>query len=75
MTMKLIKQTSTEWHGNGFGSVSAQWLVEGTSIRVAQLGSFWYAIQGDQKIARGATKSDLLENMALKGIWYELPEL
>lgn len=66
--MQLIKQKNTEWRGNGFGSTSAQWLVSGTDIRVIQLGAYWYAIQGDQKIARGTTKKDLLENMALKGI-------
>lgn len=66
--MKLIKQKNSEWHGNGFGSASAEWLIAGTNITVSQLGMFWYAVCDGKKIARGATKNDLLENIKLKSI-------
>ena len=64
--MKLRKVKSSEWNGNGFGHSAAIWIVDGTDIQIIQLSTTWYAIQNNQKISRGFSKKDLLENLEFK---------
>ena len=65
--IKLKKQKSTEWLGNGFGGDTAEWVVaKDESIGITKIGFNWRAYQEGKCIARGYTRADLLESLEEK---------
>lgn len=67
--MKLKKQTSSEWLGNGMGNTTADWVVVGAEhIAIRKLGTRWSAIDtrapmGCGRIASADTKNDLISKL------------
>jgi len=76
--VKLVKEQSTQWNGNGFGSNTAQWVVKGQeNIALRQLGYFWFALNTNEYafvngikrfkiIARANTRKELVEKLTNK---------
>ena len=65
--IKLKKESATEWHGNGFGTGTADWCVaKDPSITIRKAGLTWYAFQNRERIASGWSRADLLDNLESK---------
>lgn len=65
--IKLKKAKSTEWLGNGFGNSTAEWVTaKNPNIEIRQLGSNWWAFEGNKRIASGWTKAMLLKSLETK---------
>ena len=62
--IKLKKAKATEWLGNGFGTSSAEWIVQNHEhIEVRKIGICWTAFEGDKRITKAWDKKDLLTKL------------
>lgn len=62
--IKLKKAKATEWLGNGFGTSSAEWIVQNHEhIEVRKIGGNWIAFGDGKRIAKAWDKKDLLTKL------------